>query len=352
MKRIHFNQKQGTAKIEVQSQDDLWYLSQIIDSGDFVKGKTLRKVQKGSEDKSKQVKKAVFLKIQAEKIEFSKTSAVLRVGGKVVEGPEDIAKGSWHSFTIEPGTTITIEKQQWLSFQIEKLNEACKAKIPKILICVFDREDAYFALMKKYGYELLSHMKGKVQKKAVEEKVKSSFYSEIIKQLGEYDKRHKLERIILASPAFWKEEMMKEMKNDELKPKIVLATCSSAGENGIDEVLKRPETMEALREERAAKEINLVEKVLQEISKEGKTAYGIKEVEQAASAGAVETLLVTDELIQKFREKEKYGQLDAIMKAVDASKGKIAIISSEHEGGKKLAGLGGIAALLRYKLNY
>lgn len=352
MKQIHFNQKQGTAKIEVQTQDDLWYLSHIIDSGDFIKGKTLRKIQKGTEDKSKQIKKAVFLKIQAEKIEFSKTTAVLRVGGKVVEGPEDISKGSWHSFNVEPGTVLTIEKQQWLSFQIEKLKEACKSKNPKIIICVFDREEAYFALMKKYGYELLSHLKGKVQKKAVEEKIKPSFYSEIIKQLEEYNKRHNLEKIILGSPAFWKEELMKELKNSELKPKIVLATCSSASKNGIDEVLKRPETTEALREERAAKEINFVENVLSEISKEGNVAYGLKEVKQAAIAGAVETLLVTDELIQKFREKEKYEKLDSIMKIVDASKGSIAIISSEHEGGKKLAGLGGIAALLRYKINY
>ena len=36
----------------------------------------------------------------------------------------------------------------------------------------------------------------------------------------------------------------------------------------------------------------------------------------------------------------------------DKAKGEIEIISSEHEGGKKLDGLGGIAAILRFKLNY
>ena len=40
------------------------------------------------------------------------------------------------------------------------------------------------------------------------------------------------------------------------------------------------------------------------------------------------------------------------MRNVDKSKGDIMIISSEHEAGKKLNGLGGIAAILRYKLNY
>ena len=352
MKKLAFNAKQGKAKIQVDEPDDLWTLSQIIDPGDFVKGKTIRKVQKGTEEKSKQVKKAVFLKIQAEKIEFSKTSGVLRVGGKVAEGPEDIARGSWHSFNLEPGSIITIEKQKWLSYQIEKLSEACRAKMPKILICVFDREEAYFAMMKKYGYELVSHMKGKVQKKAVEEKVKGSFFAEIIKQIQEYDKRYNLERVVAASPAFWKDELMKELKDENLKKKILTATCSFVGSNGINEVMKRPETMEALREVRAAKEINFVESVLAEISKDGNVAYGIKEVEKASFAGAVETLLVSDKLIQKMREKGQYGKLDALMKSVDASKGKISLVSSEHEGGKKLDGIGGIAALLRYKVNY
>ena len=352
MKKLGFNAKQGRAKIQVDEPDDLWTLSQIIDPGDFVKGKTIRKIQKGTEEKSKQVKKAVFLKIQAEKIEFSKTSGVLRVGGKVAEGPEDVAKGSWHSFSLEPGSIISIQKQKWLSYQSEKLNEACKAKIPKIMICVFDREEAYFAIMKKYGYELVSQLKGKVQKKAVEEKVKGSFFAEIIKQIQEYDKRYNLERIVAASPAFWKDELMKELKDEELKKKILTATCSSVGKNGIDEVMKRPETVEALREVRAANEIKLVEEALAEISKDGNIAYGMKEVEQAAFAGAVENLLVSDKLIQKMREKGNFEKLDAVMKSVDASKGKISLVSSEHDGGKKLDGIGGIAALLRYKVNY
>jgi len=41
-----------------------------------------------------------------------------------------------------------------------------------------------------------------------------------------------------------------------------------------------------------------------------------------------------------------------MMKIVDQTKGEIHIISSEYEGGRKLDGLGGIGAILRYKLNY
>jgi len=168
----------------------------------------------------------------------------------------------------------------------------------------------------------------------------------------ENDQRYKLNKIIIASPAFWKEELMKEVNDKDLKSKIILATCSSAGENGINEVLKRPETEHALKQDRIAKEFRYVEELLAEISKNNLASYGLKETKNAAIAGSVKTLLITDSFIQKKRVADKYEEIEETMKTVDGTKGDILIISSEHEAGKKLDGLGGIAAILRFKLNY
>lgn len=351
MKIISSNFKKGEAKIKVESLDDLWYLTQIIDKNDFVKGKTLRKIKVGSAEKEA-VRKSVFIELQVEKVEFSKTTNRLRVLGTIIEGPEDVQKGSYHTFNVELGTIITIVKENWPAYQIDRLKEAAKASALKILICVFDREDAFFALMKRAGYELLTKIHGNVAKKGVDEKIKSTFYSQIIKQLEEYDKRFKLDKIILASPAFWKEELFKVLQNEEIKKKIVQATCSSADESAINEVLKRDEVQKALKEERVSDELALVENVLKEISKQGLAAYGMDEVEQAVEAGAVKDLLVTDALIMQLREEDKFDRLDDMMKQADKNKAKIHIISVEHSGGKKLEGLGGIAALLRFKLSY
>jgi protein pelota len=334
-----------------ESNDDLWYLSTIIEPDDVVSGRTLRKIKLGSAEKEV-VRKPVFMSIKVEKVEFSKTTNALRVLGTIIEGPEDVSKGSHHSFNIEINTKITIIKPKWLSYQLDRLKEASQAKIPKILICVFDREDAFFALMTRAGHRLLSKIKGDVAKKAVDTRPKGDFYSKIIRQLEDYTKRHKLDRIILASPAFWKEELLKVLKNEDLKKKIIQASCSSADESAIIEVLKRDETREALRLERISKEIKLVESLLKEISKGDKAAYGLKETKSAAEAGAVETLLVSDSLIMKLRQENKFEELDNIMKVVDKTKAKVVIITSDHEGGKKLDGLGGVAALLRFKLSY
>jgi protein pelota len=354
MKLIHSDFKKGIAKIKIENLDDLWYLNQIVEKNDLIKGKTLRKIKLGEETQRNQkvTKKSVFISIQVEKVEFSKTSNVLRIPGTVKEGPEEVPLGSHHTFNIEENTIITLVKLKWLKFQIDKLKEASKDKTAKILICVHDREEAFFALMKKYGYQLLSGIKGNVAKKADIKQVEANFYKEILKMLEEYDRRYNLSKIIIASPAFWKEELMKELSSEEIKSKIILATCSSVGENAINEVIKRPETSNALKQDRISDEYRAVEELFTEISKNNLASYGLKETKTAAESAAVKRLLITDGFIQKKRREEKYDEIEIMMKSIDNAKGDISIISSEHEAGKKLDGLGGIAAILRYKINY
>ena len=350
MKIIHQNLKKGIIKLKAENIDDIWYLSHIIDKNDLIKGETIRKIKKGGEEerKAQVIKKKVFLTIKTEKIEFKDN--ILRISGIVEQGPEDIPKAAHHSFKVEENDIITITKQKWLRFQLDKLKEAAESKIPPILICILDREEAILALSKPRGYQFLSSIKGEVAKKEERASSKGGFYQEIIKIIKEYAARYKINNIIIASPAFWKEDLIKEIKDKELKEKIVLATCSSVDKGAINEVLKRPEMREVLKQVRSAKEIKLVEQLLEEISKQGNAAYGIKEVELAANAGAVTQLLITDSFITKMREQEKYDIIDSIMKVTDQTKGDITIISSEHEGGKKLDGLGGIAAILRFRI--
>ena len=341
-------------KIEIEHLDDLWYLSNIIEENDEIEGKTFRKIKIGDENDRQQkiVRKPVFLKINVEKLEFHKYSDNLRVSGKVSEGKEDIAKGSYHTFNLEPGVRITIIKKELLKYHKQRLQEACSEKPPEIIICIMDREEAYISLLKASGYELLTRLKGNVTKKADVTQPTGNFYSDVLNNLEEYSLRYKTKSIIIASPAFWKDEIMKCVKNDELKKKIVLATCSSCDTSAINEVMKRPEIQNVLKQDRVSKEIQLVEKLLTEVSNNGACAYGTTETKNAANLGAIEKLLITDGFIQKRRINETFKEIEEIMKTADKNQAEIRIINSDHDGGKKLDGLGGIAALLRYKMNY
>ncbi|MBS3144442.1 mRNA surveillance protein pelota [Candidatus Woesearchaeota archaeon] len=355
MRILKDNQKRGEVLVKVTTLDDLWYLSQVLDKHDFVTGDTVRKIKlgNGEEGKTQIIKKHARITVEVEKVEFHKYTNALRINGKIKEGPEDVQRGAFHTINVEENDTLLIVKEHWHKYQRDKLKEACKEKLPKILICVLERKEVSFALLKRYGYEYISDFEGEVQEKAFPNiKKDATFYADIVKRLQEYDQRYKLDKLIVASPAFWKEEFNKEVvkRAPDLKKKILYTVCHTTGKSAMHEVLKSDEIKKALKDERIIEEIQLVQEVFKEIAKNGNAVYGMREVQEAADIGAIKILLVTDELIQQLRQSESYEPLDNIMKTVEAAGGEIHIITAEHQAGQELQGITGIAAITRYKI--
>ncbi len=351
MQIIHSDFKKGSVKLKITDPEDLWYLSHLIDPGDLVRGRTTRKVKIGSGDNAAIAKKTYIVTIEAETVDFSPAGNSLRINGKIKEASEEIPQGSYQSISLEQEAEFILEKVHWLEFQKQKLNEAAEKKY-NYLLCLFDREEALFALTKNIGHEIILQIRGEVNKKSHPQEIKKEFYLEIIQTLDTYLKRYLPEKIILASPAFYKEDLFKKITSPELKSKIVLATCSDVSESAIAEVIRLPELAKVLQSSRAREENLLLEELLSAINKNGLATYGWEEVKKAISAGAVSKLLISDLFIQQQRQQGNYLELDQLMKKIDGLKGEIHILSSEQDSGKRLDGLGGIASLLRYKLEW
>ncbi len=96
-----------------------------------------------------------------------------------------------------------------------------------------------------------------------------------------------------------------------------------------------------MKHSRISEETEAVEKLLSEIAKDGLAVYGLKETQKALEAGAIETMLVSD---------KKVRDVEDLIERAEKQKAKILIVSSEHQSGEKLLGLGGVAGLLRYKV--
>lgn len=353
MKILKKDLRHGEVFLEAEDIDDLWYLSQLIDEGDVVRALTQRKIKLTDKEGASTAafKKTVMLSIIVEKLGFHEYTDVLRVSGKVNEAAEDIPSGSYHTLSIEPSTKLTIIKQKWLKYQLERLDEASKDKGSEILICAFDRDEANFAILTKQGYRILAELSGSMEKKADTSAQTGDFYGEIIALLGEYAERYKVKSIILASPAFWKEDLLKKIEDKSLRAKITLATCNAVGKSAIGEILKRPEIKNVLKDERNARELELVDKLLEAISKKGAVAYGLLDTKSAVAAGAVQTFMVTTSFINSRKENNTFADLNQLMLGVESMSGSVVIINSNNDAGKRLDGLSGIAALLRYKLN-
>ena len=76
----------------------------------------------------------------------------------------------------------------------------------------------------------------------------------------------------------------------------------------------------------------------------GLVAYGLEEVQRALNYGAVEQLLITDTFLRK------YEGADGLIERAKGMRGEVVIVSTEHEAGERLQALGGIGALLRFRI--
>ncbi len=112
--------------------------------------------------------------------------------------------------------------------------------------------------------------------------------------------------------------------------------------NGIHEALKVGIVEQITKENRVSKETQAIENVFEEIKKDGPVTYGMREVDGALSRGAADHLLISDVLV---RTKNGEYLLDLARK----THCNFMIINTMHEAGKKFEGIGGVAALLRFK---
>ena len=340
MKIIFKDLKAGRVKLKVENLNDLWYLNRIIAKGDAVKGKIERKINLSDKEHKSSIKKVVAtLDIEVDKKEFAQSN--LRLSGKTVQETKIIPKDVYQSMNVEIGSVIEIRKKRWLPSDLHYLRESVKPK-EDILTVVFDREDAVFAMINDYGFKILSRFTQEVEKKDYKTKNNRNIYEEIIKTLRDYDNRFKVKSIIIASPNFWKDEVMKRLPND-LKKKSVSATASYVGVNGLRELLKRDELKHALANIRSASEEKLIADFMKAVG-DSKAEYGLEAVKKADEVGAIDLLLVTDRML-------KEEEVEKLMVNIEKKKGRIEIINSESPAGKQLEGLGGIGCILRFNLN-
>ena len=127
---------------------------------------------------------------------------------------------------------------------------------------------------------------------------------------------------------------------------MVIASCSGVSESSIRELLHRPETRTALKKTRLLLEEEVVGEVMKEILKGGLVVYGLESVKKAVDYGAVEKLIVSDSFIREHED-----EFNRISEAVNKQDGKSMIVDSNFEPGKKIDGLGGVVAFLRFRIN-
>lgn len=352
MRIVYQDTKRGIIDLVPETLDDLWNLSHIIEPGDLVSSKTTRRIQDSTGERLRSdrgIKKTFFLGIRVEEMNYHKYTGKLRATGIIEQGPEDLVPlGSHHTLDLKLNYSIKITKERWSRWSIKRLKEAIKAsKKPSAVIVAIEDDVADLGIIRQYGIEYYGPITGSVSGKRViqknRKKVITDFFTDVANTLENFKD---IQSIVIAGPGFSKGDFY-EFLSDKYPEQAKIALVESTGAGGragIGEVLKKGIIEKMATEGRIAHEMRLVDNVLGEIGKSSnKVTYGKSQVKEAANAGAVQDLLVIDNLV---RERG----IEQVMDVVENMGGKVMIISSEHDGGKQLTALGGIAALLRYNM--
>ncbi|MEF8786484.1 MAG: mRNA surveillance protein pelota [Haloarculaceae archaeon] len=334
-----------------ESLDDLWHLSHVIEPGDRVAGDTTRRIQR-NDDQLRDTggeREHLWLALDVEDVEFAKFANRLRVGGTITDCSREDQLGLHHTINVEERDELTVEKH-WKPDQMERIEDAVEAtENADVAIATVEEGEAHVHTVAQYGVEERATITAPTGKGDY-----ARPRSELFAELTDVLKRLDVEAIILAGPGFTKQDALDyiEENTQELSEKITTVDTSSVGDRGVHEVLKRGAVDEVQKETRIAEESELIDELTERIAEGAKVAYGPEQVAKAADYGAIEQLLVLDDRLREERGGDGDWDIDVdrVIETAEQKGGEITVFSGEFAPGQQLRNLGGIAALLRYRL--
>lgn len=359
LKILEMRLKKGFVKVVPEALDDLWHLYNVIYPEDTVYAKTSRivKIEELYARPKEGRRVSVYLGVKAEKVLWDRSLNRLRVHGTIVDAPEDVCgKGSHHTINIVVDKPLTISKSEWLQHQVERLKKASQVKAPPIIVTAIDDEEYCITTLRQYGVEVKGEERTRLPGKLEAEKrdaALKSFFKSALQLLRQAWNSLDKPPIVIIGPGFIKNEFVRYLESEAQDVAQAIADVkgvNSAGVAGVHEALRSGVLTKTLRSIRVAEETKLVEEILARLGK-GTTdiAYGQDEVTKATEYGAVEKLLLADSKLRETSDENRKA-LEEVMRKVETKGGQIVVVSTEHEAGAKLLGLGGIAALLRFPI--
>jgi protein pelota len=215
---------------------------------------------------------------------------------------------------------------------------------PILTFVSLDEDTASIAVLRQSGVQWIADINSKRSGKMYESKdTEDEYFGEIISVAKTNTDEETT--LIIIGPGFTKEHFLKygRRKYPQLFEKCLVHGTGSSGINGVQEAIKTGLIKQITKENRVVFETELVEMLFKEIKKDGLVTYGEKEVHNALNSGAVERLLITDILVRTSKGEE-------LLRLARKHKSNFTIINTMHEAGKKIEGIGGVGALLRFKI--
>jgi len=330
--------KFGEIRLFPESIDDLWHLQHLISPGDLVFATTFRSVEAASDKirPEKVEKRPVRLGIRVERIEFSEHGIRLRLTGIIEQG---VDAGAYHTINVETGHEISVIRQ-WRPMDFERIDRAVKSSVYGVIhILTIEEGEAELFRLRQYGPESVIALTSGSGKGA-ETDSRKGFFEQLLTYIAGISGP-----LIIAGPGFIKEDFVKFARgqNSPVIGNAIVVETRRIGRGAVQEIVGKGALDKLIDDLQLSREVRFMDEVLMRISQDGPVAYGLREVAEAVEFGAAEQVLIADTLLRD-------PVVTALIEKAEAMKATMVILSSSFEPGERLCALGGIAALLRYKI--
>ncbi len=330
---------EGEIRLFPESPDDLWHLQHIIREGDLVFATTFRSVETAA-DKArpeKAEKRPVRLGVRVERLEFSEHGVRLRLTGIIEHG---VDCGAYHTINVETGYEISVIKH-WRPLDLERIERAVKASVYGVIhILTIEEGEAELFRLRQYGPEsVITITSG--SGKGAETESRAGFFEQVLAHITGISGP-----LIIAGPGFIKDDFVKYARGRAapVMENVVVVETRRIGRGAVQEVIGNGALDKLIDDLQLSREVRLMDEVLLRISKDGAVAYGLKEVQEAIGYGAAEQILVVDANLRD-------PMMAQLIEKAESMRASVVVLSSTFEPGERLVALGGIAALLRYKIS-
>lgn len=341
--------------ITLEEPDDLFSLRRVIDVGDNITADTTRVIKQDNEfsrpDKGERVKIRIILRV--EKISFDDSIDRLKVSGIIItSNNENIPRGLHHSITVKISDTVILEKAKWNENYMKILSKSTM-KFKYLLVSIDSQEACIASLTGTYLKTTPNIYSGKSGKRYSGDKKNESnnnYFESVRTGMDIYLDEQGI-KIIVFGPGETKRKLYNYLKDrSEFYQKAdfsIVEGIETSGEDGIFVFLRSQAMKELMSNSKIAMVANILDKVMQQISKgEKRYAMGIKEIIYAQSLNAIEAMVYSDKVFTEIEE-ENFIKL---LNDIEYNNIKVFATDSTTDMGLRVSSLGGVIALLRYPI--
>lgn len=354
MQIINLDKKKGLIEVQIEDINDLFVLWNFLRPGDLLEAMTTRKIKFESGESER---KKIRVTIEVEKLAFHDMLETLRVGGKIVSGPDKfISLGSYHTIQLKRGMKIKIIRPDGLNdADLEILKEAdLLRRLNPIIIVAIERDEATLGVLTGRNLSILGSVYQPISYKGSpnEKSLKYAFFKNVLSRISEIlESQGQISGIIIAGPGMIKDEFANYLREKlKIKAPIIVDQASSGTAAGIHEILRRGTALRITQEFRIAQDLKDYEEFLAHLGRrDGLVCYGLDAVEKVVKWGAAKKIFVIVDLINNPNPATRARLLEIIRQA-KALKTEIRIISRIHPLYEQLTNFGGIIAFLRYRI--